>query len=672
ATPVITATIVEAGSVNVTLTAADPDGPTLTFAAFAPTNGTLGPVNQGVLTNGTATVTFTHDGSETLSASFDFNATDGIATSAAGTVNITVTPQNDVPVATPVITTTMLEGGSVVATLTATDEDGDVLTFNAFAPVNGSVGTVVQGAADQQATVTFTHDGSETTTASFDFNASDGTATSGAGTVTITVTPQNDPPTANAVSPGVLEGGPVTFTLTGSDVDGDSLTFSLFGGGPSNGSITSGPTPVTTTSASITYQHNGSETLTDSFQFRVNDGTGFSAPATVSVVVTPVNDPPVVTAVINETVAEGGAVNVTLTGSDPDGPTLSFSAFSQTNGTLGPVNQGVLTDGQAVVTYTHNGSSTSSAEFSFNATDGSLVSAAGTVNLTVTGVNDPPVPTPGLTAVVDEGGSVVVTLTATDEDGDVLTFNAFAPVNGSVGSVVQGAADQQATVTFTHDGSETTTAEFDFNATDGQAVSAAGTVNLTVTPVDDPPVAVPDSPAAVGEDSVGNVFDVLANDTDSDGGPKSVASVTDPANGSVVNNGSNVTYAPDANYCGPDSFSYTLTPGSSSALVSVTVTCSDDPPTVELSGPFDLAAAATDGTLIGTPLTFTDPELDPATGWTIDPADDPGGFFAISVAGQLSLTANGVGNLVGSYVLSITVDAGGLTSTPVDFTINIT
>jgi hypothetical protein len=103
----------------------------------------------------------------------------------------------------------------------------------------------------------------------------------------------------------------------------------------------------------------------------------------------------------------------------------------------------------------------------------------------------------------------------------------------------------------------------------------------------------------------------------------------------------------------------------------VTVTCSDDPPTVTSSGPFDLPAASADGTLVGTPLTFTDPEFDPATVWTIDPADDPGGFFAINIGGQLSLTANGVGNLVGPYVLSIAVDAGGQTSAPVDFTINI-
>ena len=78
----------------------------------------------------------------------------------------------------------------------------------------------------------------------------------------------------------------------------------------------------------------------------------------------------------------------------------------------------------------------------------------------------------------------------------------------------------------------------------------------------------------------------MANDTDTDGGPKSVASVTQPANGTVVitGGGTGLTYQPDPNYCNsqaggaPDTFTYTLN-GGDSATVSVTVTCVDDPPT---------------------------------------------------------------------------------------------
>ena len=77
---------------------------------------------------------------------------------------------------------------------------------------------------------------------------------------------------------------------------------------------------------------------------------------------------------------------------------------------------------------------------------------------------------------------------------------------------------------------------------------------------------------------------MLGNDTDIDGGPISVASVTQPANGTVVNNGTDVDVHAERELlqqpagATPDTFTYTLTPGGSTATVSVTVTCVDDPP----------------------------------------------------------------------------------------------
>src|SRR5690606_6532484 len=79
---------------------------------------------------------------------------------------------------------------------------------------------------------------------------------------------------------------------------------------------------------------------------------------------------------------------------------------------------------------------------------------------------------------------------------------------------------------------------------------STATVSLTVTCVDDAPVAVNDA-ATVIEDSGANTIDVLANDTDIDGGTNTVQSVTQPANGmvAITGGGTNVSYAPNANYC---------------------------------------------------------------------------------------------------------------------------
>lgn len=102
-------------------------------------------------------------------------------------------------------------------------------------------------------------------------------------------------------------------------------------------------------------------------------------------------------------------------------------------------------------------------------------------------------------------------------------------------------------------------------------------------PLDAPPAAADDG-ATVAEDATATAIDVLANDTDADGGPLAVASVTQPANGrvSIAAGGSGLTYRPDRDYCtsgGPtDDFTYALAPGGDTATVAVTVTCAPGPP----------------------------------------------------------------------------------------------
>jgi VCBS repeat-containing protein len=96
-----------------------------------------------------------------------------------------------------------------------------------------------------------------------------------------------------------------------------------------------------------------------------------------------------------------------------------------------------------------------------------------------------------------------------------------------------------------------------------------------------PPDAV-DDPDSTNEDTAVTV-NVLANDSDPDGNPLSVASVTQPANGSAVNNGDGtVTYTPNADFNGADSFTYTISDGNGgtdTATVNVTVNPVNDAPT---------------------------------------------------------------------------------------------
>jgi hypothetical protein len=121
-------------------------------------------------------------------------------------------------------------------------------------------------------------------------------------------------------------------------------------------------------------------------------------------------------------------------------------------------------------------------------------------------------------------------------------------------------------------------------------------------PADQPPSAA-DDVATMPEDSGPRDILVLTNDPDPDGGPKSIASASQPANGSVqvTGGGTGLTYKPDPDYCNAppgttDDFTYTLAPGGSTASVAVTVTCENDAPSVVTSLgplPYTEGAAAT-------------------------------------------------------------------------------
>ncbi len=106
---------------------------------------------------------------------------------------------------------------------------------------------------------------------------------------------------------------------------------------------------------------------------------------------------------------------------------------------------------------------------------------------------------------------------------------------------------------------------------------------------DIPPTAVNDT-KTVAEDSGATAIDVLANDTDTDGGPKTIASVTQPAHGTVAitGGGTGLTYSPTADYCNDgsptDDFTYTLN-GGSTATVHMTVSCLPDAPTITATDP---------------------------------------------------------------------------------------
>jgi hypothetical protein len=182
------------------------------------------------------------------------------------------------------------------------------------------------------------------------------------------------------------------------------------------------------------------------------------------------------------------------------------------------------------------------------------------------------------TAMTDEDTMLTVPdamLLANDTDPEHMTLAVSAVSNQLHGTVSHSGTQ----VTFVPDANYNGMASFDYTITDGVLTSTA-TVTITVNAVDDPPVAVDDT-ITTAESALPGMFDVLANDTDIDGGPITVATVSQPLHGtaSVAAGGTGVTYSSGIGYCNQapnvaaDTFTYTLSPGGATATVSVKVSC---------------------------------------------------------------------------------------------------
>jgi len=174
-------------------------------------------------------------------------------------------------------TITAVEDTPISIVLGASDTDGDPLTFAvSTAPAKGALSAL---STTLPISTLFTPNSNANGSDTFTFTASDGNATSAVATVTISITAVNDAPAAVARSATVQAGQSVGITLSGSDVDGDPLSFAVITN-PVSGAIGGSP-------PNITYTPNSGFSGADSFTYRASDATAFSPTVTVSITVTP-------------------------------------------------------------------------------------------------------------------------------------------------------------------------------------------------------------------------------------------------------------------------------------------------------------------------------------------------------------------------------------------------
>lgn len=289
-------------------------------------------------------------------------------------------------------------------------------------------------------------------------------------TVTIAIGALNHDPIANAATFTTNVNTTLNNVLSGSDVDGDTLTYSPGGVAPTHGSI------FIRSNGTFTYTPATSFHGTDTFTFKVNDGVTDSAEALVNITINAVNTAPIANGA-DFTLNEDTSLSDSLSGFDAQSDPLQFFAGSVTaaHGTVVVNLNGTF---NYVPAANFNGSDT----FSYKVNDGQLNSVEAFVNVTVTPINDAPV-TSGGNATVAANASLSNSLSprGSDVDHDPLTYAVETPpAHGILNLSPDG------TFTYTPAPNYAGPDFFTFKASDGHAESNLSQFNLSVVPANVP------------------------------------------------------------------------------------------------------------------------------------------------------------------------------------------
>ncbi|HIF9155096.1 TPA: Ig-like domain-containing protein, partial [Photobacterium damselae] len=508
------------------LIATDVDGDNLTFKP-----GT-NPENGQVTVNADGSWEYVPNPDFNGEDSFTVVVDDGNGGTDTITVTVNVTPVNDAPVGEDVTAETQ-EETAVTGQLTATDVDGDNLTFKPGSdPTNGSVTVNPDGSWEYVPNPDFNGEDS------FTVVVDDGNGGTDTITVTVNMTPVNDAPVGEDISAETQEETAVTGQLTATDVDGDNLTFKP-GSDPTNGSVTVNP------DGSWEYVPNPDFNGEDSFTVLVDDGNGGTDTITVTVNVTPVNDAPVGENVTTET-QEDTAVTGQLTATDVDGDNLTFKPGSD------PTNGQVTVNPDGSWEYVPNPDFNGEDSFTVVVDDGNGGTDTITVTVNVTPINDAPVGE-DVSAETQEETAVTGQLTATDVDGDNLTFKPGSnPENGSVTINADGSWEYVPNPDFNGEDSFTVVVD------DGNGGRDTITVTVNVTPVNDAPVG--ENVSAETQEETAVTGQLTA--TDADGDNLTFKPGTNPENGSItINADGSWEYVPNPDFNGEDSFTVVVDDG---------------------------------------------------------------------------------------------------------------
>ena len=605
-----------------TVTATDADGDAVTFIV---SGSELAITSAGVLTFASAP-----DYETKSSYTATVTASDGV-NSTTQSITVSVTDVNDnSPVFTSSATFTAAENQTAIGTVTATDADGDAVTFI----VSGS-----ELAITSAGVLTFASAPDYETKSSYTatVTASDGVnSTTQSITVSVTDVNDNSPVFTSSATFTAAENQTAIGTVTATDADGDAVTFIVSG---SELAITSAG--VLTFASAPDYETKSSYTATVTASDGVNSTT-----QSITVSVTDVNDnSPVFTSSATFTAAENQTAIGTVTATDADGDAVTFIVSGSE---LAITSAGVLTFASAPDYETK-----SSYTATVTASDG-VNSTTQSITVSVTDVNDnSPVFTSSATFTAAENQTAIGTVTATDADGDAVTFI----VSGSELAITSAGV-----LTFASAPDYETKSSYTATVTASDGVnSTTQSITVSVTDVNDNSPVFTSSATFTAAENQTAIGTVTATDADGD-------AVTFIVSGSelAITSAGVLTFASAPDYETKSSYTATVTAsdGVNSTTQSITVSVTDvndNSPVFTSSATF---TAAENQTAIGT-VTATDADGDAVT-FIVS-----GSELAITSAGVLTFASAPDYETKSSYTATVTA-SDGVNSTTQSITVSVT
>jgi VCBS repeat-containing protein len=558
-----------------------------------------------------------------------------VAASSVATVSAAAAATaNQAPVISKVVLgTPNASTGAVIGTVTATDPNGDKLTYKATTTNKGTVTITTAGVFTYTPTATARHDAAKsggstsvkTDKVTVTVTDSNGAATSKA--VTVTISPVNAVPVpTTTVGTSNSSTGVVTGSVTATDANSDPLTYKVTKTA-AKGTVVVTATGGFTYTPSATARHSAAATTAtvankaDTFTVTVDDGYGGSVAVPVSVTIAPANVAPTATATVGKPdFSNKGAVKVTLTGSDADKDPLTYTASTPTSGA-------VVRNSDGSFTYTPSTTARSSARssttgmtdtFTITVSDGYGGTATVTVSPSIAPRDSAPIQQ-GAPSILENSSTGIVTgnLYLKDPEGDPLTYTAITSPKGNVTiDPTTGTFTYTPTAAARHaaarNGATTSvkTDSFTLKATDIYGMSLAVPVTVNISPFNTTPTGT----ATVGtpDQSTGIVTGTVVG-TDGDRDTLKYSVTTNSGTGAVQLNAATgvFTYTPnsaarhnaaklttsDASKTG--SFTVTITDGyggTVSVPVTVSIAPSNVAPTAGASSP---SAYAVTGVVTG-------------------------------------------------------------------------